>query len=123
VSDVIRSLSYAVVQAVTKDLPDVVHGSDEKGWKSRRPYEQEVEVYHFPQTWSSTALGFGGVGGQAFTTAYTTVVIHVRDAAVYFNGGYAYLIADFNEHLMEDIRDQNVAARGHSGKYKSKQEG
>ena len=34
-------------------------------------------MYVFPQTWASTALGFdehGGLGGQAFTSTYTTVV-------------------------------------------------
>ena len=30
-------------------------------------------VYSFLQVWPSTALGFGGVGGDAMTTRYTTV--------------------------------------------------
>ena len=40
-------------------------------------YTHRFKMYVFPQTWSSTALGFdykGGCGGQAMTEAYTTVV-------------------------------------------------
>ena len=34
----------------------------------------EFEVISvFSQTWGSTALGFGGIGGQAITSAYTTI--------------------------------------------------
>lgn len=31
-------------------------------------------VYMFPQTWGDTSLGFGGMGGQAITTALTTII-------------------------------------------------
>ena len=34
----------------------------------------KFKMYVFPQTWSSTALGFDGCGGQAITEAYTTIV-------------------------------------------------
>lgn len=50
----------------------------------RRPQEHEVEVYLFPQTWGSTALGYGGVGGAAVTQAYTVVVTNRSEACVYF---------------------------------------
>lgn len=48
----------------------------------------------FPQTWGSTALGFGGVGGQAITGAYTVIVECHRtgNRAVYFGGRFAYLV-------------------------------
>lgn len=47
----------------------------------------------FPQTWSNTALGFGGVGGQAISDAYTIVIEGPEgDQAVYFNAAPAYLI-------------------------------
>lgn len=54
--------------------------------------ERELHVYTFPQTWPSTALGFGGVGGAAMTRAQTTVVMVRRNqrAVVYFAGRYAY---------------------------------
>ena len=62
--------------------------------KRRRPSPYDCEVVMFPQTWSSTALGFGGVGGQAITSAYTVVVECVRTGcqAVYFGGRFAYLV-------------------------------
>lgn len=34
----------------------------------------EIEVYSFPQTWGSTALGYGGIGGSAMTSAQTIVL-------------------------------------------------
>lgn len=46
--------------------------------------------YAFPQTWGSTALGFGGIGGQAMTTAQTYVVITYGTVYVYFGSRFAY---------------------------------
>ena len=47
-----------------------------------------TSIYSFPQVWSSTALGFGGCGGQAITQAQTTVIevdtIQAHYAAVFF---------------------------------------
>ena len=43
----------------------------------RNPDYLDTQVYVFRQTWANTATGFdlhGGVSGQAFTNAYTTVV-------------------------------------------------
>src|SRR5688572_32566230 len=30
-----------------------------------------MEIFSFPQTWNSTALGFGGIGGAMITSAMT----------------------------------------------------
>lgn len=56
------------------------------------PYDCEVQAM-FAQTWGSTALGFGGVGGAAMTAAYT-VVIRGPDGTmvVYWAGRFAYRI-------------------------------
>ena len=64
----------------------------------------------FPQVWSSTALGFGGIGGQAITTAYTTVVESDIDASccVYFGGQFAYRIERPNEQFFEDLLKQQM---------------
>ena len=43
----------------------------------RNPDYLDTQVYVFRQTWANTATGIdlhGGVSGQAFTNAYTTVV-------------------------------------------------
>ena len=55
----------------------------------RRPTTRDFEVmYMFTQTWGSTALGFGGIGGAAMTTAYTIVLrSHMNgEYCIYFGG-------------------------------------
>lgn len=86
---------------------------EQRGTRSRRPYPDELEIYSFPQQWSSTALGFGGIGGQEFTTATTVVVVCRDEACVYFGGRFAYKVAgcrrseafqaDLRRHLMADV--------------------
>lgn len=62
-----------------------------------RPRSEDCEVTMFPQTWGSTALGYGGIGGQAVTVAYTVIVRckYTSFAAVYFGQGgrLAYLVS------------------------------
>lgn len=81
--------------------------------KTRRPTPHDCEVVMFPQTWPSTALGFGGIGGQAFTSAYTMIVSCdlAEAAAVYFGGRFAYLVehARQNAEFRQDIASQNMA--------------
>ena len=81
----------------------------------------------FRQTWASTALGFGGVGGSAMTDAYTTVV-HVYFSSrsltvtntiekipefhgVYFDGRFAYMIeTEPKEEFFKDVKERNMAS-------------
>ena len=60
----------------------------------RRPDVSEIQVTAmFPQTWGSTALGFGGIGGAAMTPAYTVVVTGPGgQLAVYWGNRHAYTI-------------------------------
>ena len=63
--------------------------------RRQRPSADVCEVTVFRQTWGSTALGYGGWGGQAVTNADTIIVQcdHTGYAAVYFGGGrLAYLV-------------------------------
>lgn len=77
----------------------------------RRPEVEDVHVFHFPQTWGSTALGFGGIAGAALTTAYTTVIIDpYKNGAVFFNGKYAYTIIGYNESFEKDCHAQQMAS-------------
>jgi hypothetical protein len=74
--------------------------------KSRKHSFYDLTVYNmFPQTWSSTALGFGGIGGQAITSAYVCIIESnlVGGYAVYFGGRLAYVINRPNEKFIEDI--------------------
>ena len=127
-SNIIECLAFALVRAIEVDLPDVkdwrwTYKSGERAKEEfeRRPHSGEVEVYHFPQVWGSTALGFGGIGGQAMTTAYTTVIISEDCAAVYFAGRLAYKIQSPNEEFMCDLQAHAMASKGEACKYRIKE--
>jgi hypothetical protein len=89
--------------------------------KTRKHSFYDLTLYSmFPQTWGSTALGFGGIGGQAVTSAYVCVIQSnlVGGYAVYFSGRFAYMIDRPNEKFIEDIeRHRMVDARLGKGTY------
>ena len=83
------------------------------------------DVFVFTQTWASTALGFGGVGGSAMTTKYTTVFrTHIfsiysnykmdKDMffyTVFFDSEFAYIIPSEghrNEKIEDDIKKRQM---------------
>jgi hypothetical protein len=136
----ISVLASSVYSAIIKDLPEVEYfwvspmeckkhsvtpsTARELGLgelRKCRPREDQCEVYLFPQTWGSTALGFGGVGGAAMTTAYTVIVVHDNAAAVYFGGGLAYVVTKPNSLFFEDIKNHSIAAV--RGQYRYSSEG
>jgi hypothetical protein len=74
--------------------------------KTRKHSLYDLTVYSmFPQTWSSTALGFGGIGGQAITSAYVCIIESnlVGGYAVYFGSRLAYVINRPNDKFADDI--------------------
>lgn len=92
----------------------------------RRPLADECEVQAmFPQTWGSTALGFGGVGGAAMTPAYTVVVQGPGgEQVVYWSGRFAYVIApnaqtqQQREAWASDLQAHNTVSRAEAvGRY------
>lgn len=93
------ALAEAVGAACYRDLPDIRY--ETKDYKtqqmvkrSRRPLiGGDVEVSMFEETWGSTALGYGGIGGSAMTNAYTVIVTCYPYHCVYFGcGRLAYRI-------------------------------
>ena len=144
----IENLSQALASAQYVDMPNIIdkkrkinskpftgnrsnYGEYQEWLKSaydeyeRKPYAHELFVYAmFPQTWSSTALGFGGIGGQAMTDAYTIVIgcNYNYVYCVYFGGRFAYALdmtkCDFNK-LNEDIARQSVAEVMDKTRYKN----
>jgi hypothetical protein len=52
---------------------------------------QVPDIHVIKQTWGSTAKGWGGMGGAAMTTDYTTVLVNRHVAAVYYDGRLAYI--------------------------------
>lgn len=102
------------ILAIEADLPYRLNYSEE------RPTIDDFELYTFNQMWGSTALGFGGIGGQAMTNARTYVFVPVtcnQKCFVYFAGRFAYQ-TDYCDSLVEDIRNQNMAPVYQAGKYR-----
>ena len=100
---------------IEADLPYRFNYSD-----NLNPTLDDFVLHTFEQTWGSTALGFGGVGGQAMTSATTYVFIPIvinQKCFVYFAGRFAYAV-DYSEKFMEDVLKCNMASVDESGKYK-----
>ena len=73
-----------------------------KKTRSYTPYD--IVVYAmFPQTWGDTSLGFGGIAGQAVTTAYTTILEVDNTMLVFFGGRFAYSVKRPNQSFHEDV--------------------
>lgn len=70
----------------------------------------DIQIFCFPQLWGSTALGFSGFGGQAMTTAYTTVAADINTGiyGVFFEETLAYIIKNPNEQFYEDLSNHKM---------------
>ena len=83
-------------------------------------YSDIHDVVIFSQQWNSTALGFGGVGGDSMTRATTTVVLKTDASAdVYFGGRLAYSIHKINQLFMDDLAKRIMKPCSESGQYES----
>ena len=102
------------ILSIEADLP---YRLDHK--ETPRPTVDDFELHTFEQIWGSTALGFGGIGGQAMTTARTYVFVPVncnQKCFVYFGGAFAYAV-NYNEKVAEDIRACRMEPVAMAGKY------
>ena len=103
------------VLSIESDIPYRFDCSKEK------PTVNDFEIYTFEQTWGSTALGFGGYGGQAMTSARTYVFVPIycnQKCFVYFGSRFAYAVP-YSNVLMEDINKQQMEPVSQCGKYVS----
>lgn len=119
---VAASMHHALLIGLNPEMCDeVVFGFDKTTAKTtktntgqklpRRPWEGNCDIHVFSQVWGSTALGFGGVGGQAMTNAWTVVVGGpTGDFCVYFAGRLAYHIEKPNDTFFHDLREQRMHA-------------
>ena len=94
---------------------------------SKKPYAtlDDFELYTFEQVWGSTALGFGGVGGQAMTTARTYIFVPQQideKCFVYFAGRFAYAVP-YSQTFMDDVLNGRVESMSRAGKYAVAHEG
>ena len=91
---------------------------------SRRTQCENFEIVMFDQLWGSTALGFGGCGGSAMTTATTFVLIPYEENAencafVYFGDEFAYRVDKPNKRFVEDMLNGRMASVRESGRYRT----
>jgi hypothetical protein len=139
------ALHEALANATSIDLPDIAYWqrdwtayralppektarlgpTDGPGrWEKRRPYTDETRVIMIPQTWGSTALGYGGVGGAAWTPAYTVIVTHHNVSCIYFGcSRLAYKIdgskqsLDGQKRFKSDICEGAIVPCGEESRY------
>lgn len=79
----------------------------------------DFDLCAFVQTWGSTALGFGGIGGCTLTSARTFVFVPYDPnemALVYFGSGFAYK-APWSESFMSDVEAHSMEPVYRKGKY------
>ena len=101
---------------IESDLP---YRFNYKNDKYDHPTVDDFEIYIFQQIWGSTALGFGGIGGQAMTSTYTYVFVPVnsnQNCFVYFDGEFAYE-APYSDIFMEDVAKHRMEPVHRKGKY------
>lgn len=69
----------------------------------------DLEVRVWKQTWGDTTLGFGGIGGQAITDAYTVVVMdkYWSECVVFHGMRYAYRTR-VTDKIAEGIQKQQL---------------
>jgi hypothetical protein len=90
---------------------------------TRRPTDRDFWVYcMFAQTWGSTALGHGGMGGASMTTAYTIVLeCHAtQEFLVYFGGQMCYKVSRRSPNIavfVEDCKNHCLVSKRESEKY------
>lgn len=78
------------------------------------------DVVHFSQTWGSTALGFGGIGGQAMTSALTSVIFRNDGKIdVLFGGRKAYTVPKMNQAFFDDLSKRCLKSVSESSVYKN----
>lgn len=90
------------------------------------PKPDNFDLLTFNQTWGSTALGFGGMGGSMMTTARTYVFIpsfgcEGQKCFVYFGDRFAYSV-DYSDVFMDDVRNRWMEPVYKIGKYELNEE-
>jgi hypothetical protein len=122
-NDPINSLHHALAHAQYEGFPEITY--EDRDWehyhktredkritKSRKHNPYDITVFAmFTQTWGSTALGFGGIGGQAITSAYVVVLESEQGAGfcVYFGSRFAYRIKKPTEEFFDDLNNRRMA--------------
>lgn len=90
--------------------------------KNVKFHEDDFDITLFSQTFSSTALGFMGWGGQEVTEAYTTVIFYMPLGiyAIYFGGDFAYYVMNPNDRFYFDFGHLHMKSVWEHSEYESK---
>lgn len=89
-------------------------------YSNERPTIDNFTLYTFEQLWFDTTYGFGGIGGQAFTSARIYVFVPIignQKCFIYIGDRFAYK-ADWCDALKEDIDNHNIEYVARSSKYR-----
>jgi hypothetical protein len=89
-------------------------------YSTERPTIDSFTLYTFEQLWSDTTCGFGGIGGQAFTSARIYVFVPIignQKCFIYIGDKFAYK-ADWCDALKEDIDNHNIESVARSSRYR-----
>ena len=105
-----------VSEDLKKIIQDATKRQEDEGVKLG-PLE-EIEVGVWKQIWSSTALGFGGIGGQCICHAYTFLAWtrYRQSCFVYFAGRFAYKITKPNESFWQAYNSREMPSIRNSHK-------
>lgn len=104
---------FSTIEYDTRDWEEFKRTGDRDATvrKTRQHTARDYSVIGmFPQTWGSTALGHGGMGGAAISTAYTVVLSshYTGEHLVYFGSRLAYSVVKPNHRFWEDLSDRNM---------------
>ena len=115
------------MSVLTKMARELLIIDEDLPFRFQDPYYTRIdnfELYTFEQVWGDTTCGFGGIGGQAITTARTYVFVPMdvnEKCYVYIGGRFAYS-CEWSEAFEKDLMNQNVAGKIRAGKYSIKKE-
>jgi hypothetical protein len=78
--------------------------------KDRYTIRPEFDAIVFSQMWGSTSTGFGGFGGSAMTTEYTTIMreVNTNFYYVFFGSQFCYRVGEPTEQFYTDLRERNL---------------
>lgn len=72
---------------------------------------EDYSVETWQQWWSSTACGFGGMGGASMTPAHTIVLRRGSEHHVYVSGMFAYSVARPTDKFREDLKERRLLGK------------
>lgn len=78
-------------------------------FKTFTGFQEHIHQIHV-QTWGSTSIGFGGMGGAAMTLCWMIVVRSGNNWDVYHNSRYAYTLKCPNLHFFNHLQQHSLVA-------------